>query len=295
MDSKASLIASFADDLRAKGKRPATIESYSRDALEFLNYLELIPIELDAVGAETLFAYQNYLAGFDKENSIRRKVIGTRQFFRFLSDRTGGQTESPLDHVPIPERHDQLPVQLSDENLRRLYQKLSQTSGIKAKRDLSILYLLGLEGIKATELIDLVWEDWLESRHPSSLRIRGYRSRTISLQAVSSQALSDYRRELVKLSKQTGKKFSRVFIAFKGRDAHTSLSQMTRHGLKFLLYELGELVGLTKLNTERLRHHAVEFQLSQGRSPEEIMAHLGLRRLGNIAKHQNQANRERQV
>jgi hypothetical protein len=60
---------------------------------------------------------------------------------------------------------------------------------------------------------------------------------------------------------------------------------MTRHGLKFILYELGDKAGLSKLNTEQLRHFAVTYLIGLGRTPEEIMAHLGLRRIGNIAKH----------
>jgi hypothetical protein len=60
---------------------------------------------------------------------------------------------------------------------------------------------------------------------------------------------------------------------------------MTRHGLKFIVYELGDKVGAKSLNTEQLRHFAVTHLISQGMAPDEIMAHLGLRRLGNIAKH----------
>ena len=60
---------------------------------------------------------------------------------------------------------------------------------------------------------------------------------------------------------------------------------MTRHGLKFILYEWGEKAGTKHLNTELLRHFAVTHLLREGRSPEEIMQHLGLRRMGNIAKH----------
>jgi hypothetical protein len=60
---------------------------------------------------------------------------------------------------------------------------------------------------------------------------------------------------------------------------------MTRHGLKFVMYELGEKIGISKLNSELLRHHAIRHQLASGKSPEDLMGHLGLRRLGNIARH----------
>jgi hypothetical protein len=82
-----------------------------------------------------------------------------------------------------------------------------------------------------------------------------------------------------------------MFCAFKGREAATPLATMTRHGLKFMLYEIGQSCGIAKLNTEQLRHHAVQFQLAQGKSMEEIMVHLGLRRPGNISKHLHKSSR----
>ena len=60
---------------------------------------------------------------------------------------------------------------------------------------------------------------------------------------------------------------------------------MTRHGLKFVMYELGDKIGVSALNSELLRHHAIRHQLALGKTPEELMGHLGLRRLGNIARH----------
>ncbi|MFW7377943.1 MAG: tyrosine-type recombinase/integrase [Oligoflexus sp.] len=287
MDLHAEILENFIKDLQAKGKKPATVESYHRDAKEFLAYIYDIGMSMEDVAPETMLAYQNHLAAFDKENSIRRKVIGARHFFRFISDHRG-QAESPLDHVPIPERLELLPLQLPRQFLQKLVQKLDKQGGLKSKRDLAILHLLALEGLKATELIDLLWVDWLPGKASGSLRIRGGRSRTIVLQPETNQTIKQYHAIVEGLKKRTRRDFPNVFIAFKGRDAGTILDHVTRHGLKFLLYELGELIGVDKLNTELLRHHAVQYHLAQGRSPEEIMNHFGLRRLGNIAKHQSQ-------
>jgi len=259
-----------------------------------LRYIDEFGLSIENVTPETLLAYQSYLAAFDKENSIRRKVIGTRQFFRFVGDHQG-TGDSPLDHAPIPERIEQLPLHLPDQFLTRLVRFLEKQTALKAKRDLAILYLLALEGVKATELIDLLWTDWLSGKESSSLRLRGYRSRTIILQSETSRSLTIYQSQIQALIKNTKRSFPQMFLAFKGRDASTILDQMTRHGLKFLLYELGEALGIGKLNTELLRHHAVQYQLGQGRSPEQIMTHFGLRRLGNIAKHQHQIHRSQSL
>ena len=52
-----------------------------------------------------------------------------------------------------------------------------------------------------------------------------------------------------------------------------------------MLYELGSQAQIKKLNSELLRHYAIHYHILLGRTPEEIMKHFGLKRLGNIAKH----------
>lgn len=277
-------ITAFADALRAKGKQPATIESYCRDARHFIDFLAKSRLPGDRVEPATLVAFQQHLTEIedDRENSIRRKIIGVRQFYRFLSEKKHiGST--PFDDVPIPERDDRLPDGLTDTQLERMRACLSGES-LKERRDAAILMLLGLEGLKATELIELRWDDILLGGGEASLRVRGPRARVMTLQPEAAKSLRAYREALAPL-KDLIAPDGHVFIAFKGKDAATVIPHLTRHGLKFMLYELGEKAGIATLNTELLRHFAVKFQLTLGRSPETIMQHMGLRRPGNIAKH----------
>jgi len=119
------------------------------------------------------------------------------------------------------------------------------------------------------------------------LRIPGLRSRTIRLTSQTTKFLTVYRQKAMQINDPwAGRNMSeKIFVAFKGRDAASVLPNMTRHGLKFLLYELGARVQIKHLNAELLRHFAVEYLLSTGYSLDQVMQHLGLRRAGNIAKH----------
>lgn len=298
----------FADSLRSRGKQPATVESYCRDAQRFLDYLQKNSVPPGQVEADTLLSYQEFLRGGEgeKDNSVRRTVIGIRQFYRFLSDSRQIRT-TPFDLVPIPARDERLPKSLSDEDIETLITvAMSGRPDIKAMRDAAIVSLLAHEGVKANELISLRWQDYLTASQAqdgaseviqaaatatagpiASIRIGGSRSRAILLSQETQSWLNAYRSHYEAVShpslRQDGEK--RMFIAFKGRDAASPLPEMTRHGLKFILYELGEKAGLKHLNTELLRHFAVSYLISAGRSPEEIMHHLGLRRMGNISKH----------
>ena len=49
---------------------------------------------------------------------------------------------------------------------------------------------------------------------------------------------------------------------------------------------------IKKLNTELLRHYAINFHLELGKSPEDVMEHFGLKQLGNIGKHARKMPKE---
>jgi integrase/recombinase XerD len=282
-------VARFGENLKSRGKQPATVESYCRDAQRFLDYLGRSKLPLNQVESTTLVGYQGYLREEceERDNSIRRTVIGIRQFFRYLNhERAIGA--SPFDHVPIPLRDETLPDALDEEDIETLLEVASSgRPDCKASRDAAMVSLLAREGLKANELISLTWKDLLKERETASLRIGGNRSRAVVLSTATAQLINAYRTHYDNIKHpailQSTQKH--MFISFKGREAASPLPEMTRHGLKFILYEIGDKAGISRLNTEQLRHFAVNYMIGLGRSPEEIMGHLGLRRIGNIAKH----------
>jgi integrase/recombinase XerD len=282
-------VSRFAENLKSRGKQPATVESYCRDAQRFLEYLTSNHLPPAGVEPETLVSYQDFLRHEceERDNSIRRSVIGVRQFFRFLTEAKFIQS-TPFDLVAIPSRDESLPRGLTDDDIDSLLAVAAAGyPDIKGTRDVALVSLLAFEGLKANELINLFWSDFLVTEGHGSLRIAGTKARSVRLSAESNAMLMRYRDAYHALSHPHLDRAptKQMFIAFKGRDAASPLPRMTRHGLKFILYELGEKSGLQHLNTEQLRHYAVTYLMALGRSPEEIMLHLGLRRLGNIAKH----------
>ena len=283
----------FAEILKERGKSPATIESYSRDASRFLTYLQANGTSVEQVEPRTLVAYQSYLSHEleEKINSIRRTVIGIRQFFRFLVD-TQNIDSTPFDLVAVPERDESLPASLGEDDVDALLLVAAAvTPTAKAERDLALITLLAFEGLKVGELIQLTWRDVIISERGGAsssvnLRITGPRSRSISLEAESTRRIIAWRDGTrASINQHATFKDRYVFTAFKGRGIVEGLTPMTRHGLKFILYDIGEKAGLKKLNAEQLRHFAVQKFVENGRPAEEIMQHLGLRRIGNVAKH----------
>lgn len=290
IDALSLASGAFAENLKSRGKQPSTVESYTRDAGNFLEFMQEKKLRIGELSPDVLVAYEHYLR-YDREgrtNSVRRALIGIRQYFRFLVDRKV-IIESPFDAVPLPARDEGLPEQLDDEDIAALVEAAAAGSPpIKAARDRAIVALLAFEGIKASELITLVWSDLIlddQSLTHGTLSIGGTRGRTIVLGAEACEALEAYRSLFRQLAARRPGSVSRMFISFKGRDSAIATATMTRHGLKFVMYELGEKIGVSGLNSELLRHHAIRYQLALGKSQEDLMAHLGLRRPGNIARH----------
>ncbi len=281
----------FADSLKLRGKLPATVESYCRDARGFMEYVLRHKLPVQQLSPEILGHYQDYLTERKETgNSIRRTVIGVRQFFRYLTE-SRQISSSPFDDVPIPERNDQLPLDLKKADIDKLIQLVrNDPDTFKASRDAAIVSLLAFEGVKATELIGLRWRDYMSGAAAgdgATLRINGTRGRTLTLSPETAAAMEIYRGRYRQVDHPAlvAVNEPRMFIAFKGRDAAVPIPHMTRHGLKFIIYELGKLANISALNSELLRHYAVSHQLALGHSAEQIMHHLGLRTAGNIAKH----------
>ena len=260
----------FASSLADRGKSCATISDYSRDARKFTQYLQQHRLELQHLDRQVLEQYCQHL--YDEHgnssNSVRRKVFGIRQFFDFLCAKKV-IAANPFQAFILP-RYINKP-----NNSYRNIDFENITAYLHTRRhhrQLAILYLLAYEGIKASELTALQWQDFVQERRGSILKISGPRQRVIQLQKETTAALLAYRHK-----RRTGAIFSGE------RGPHRD--ELTRHGLKFMLYQLAQKTSSAPISCEKLRNHAIAFQLAQKNSATAVMAHLGLRRIGIIKKH----------
>jgi len=271
--------------LKRQGKSASTVSSYVSDAQVFIHFLDANKILLKDISTETGGQFQKYLIEDcgEKQNSVRRTIIGVRQLFRYMA-MTGLIPDSPFDLFPIPERNETLRTKIELDKIEDLLDVAEkQTPQIKAFRDRAIVTLLAFEGVKATELVNMKWSDLVLSGDVGSLKIVGPRSRVIDLSVESLHSLRNYRTEFQKLDDHYSSK--NMFVAFKGRNSSVVLNSLTRHGLKFALYELGTAVKIEHLNSEDLRHCAIQYQLGIGKSMEQILNHLGLKRPGLVSQH----------
>jgi integrase/recombinase XerD len=281
-------VTEFRAFMTDQGRQKSTLESYSRDVHNFVDFLSETNTPTGDVGPQVLEEYKSWLmTRGSKPSSIRRAVIAIRVFFRWLE--TSGQLHgNPLEDLPVP-AHEQIAArEIPEEKISAMLAHAQLgPSLLKGARDKALLLLLSREGLKASELVALKWSHFLCTGESGRLSIAGERSRTIALEAETTEALKAFRK-IVQNDLRTKTSFgpnSPLFVSFKGADARSLIWGITRHGLKFAIYELGESANIKKLNAEQLRHLAMAHKISLGFTPEMVMNHLGLRRIGNIGKH----------
>nr|ADI87838.1 hypothetical protein AKSOIL_0330 [uncultured bacterium Ak20-3] len=296
MVASSELVLSFGQFLKKIGKKDATVQSYCRDLRQFFNFLNENKASLSSVNHQTLLHYRTAMQARNdggKSNSFRRAVIAIRQFYRMLPQFSGLPLDA-LDSIPIPNREEIAPRKLKLEDVERLLQGSSNSVSLKEARDRAIVSLFCFEGIKVSELIQLEWKHFLSPQSTASLLIPGERKRVISLNSRTHMNLNAYQKAVQDNQASLPKNY-KMFLGFKGRDFPIISSKVSRHGLKFMLYELGESCGVSGLNTEILRHYAIQHHLDSGANPEDIMKHFGLRRIGNISKHRVKKQYESRV
>lgn len=295
MQLKKDHVNEFKFSLERKGMLLATVECYVRDVSAFMHWLSKSRGHFGFEGVIDVEAYLKFLAENQKDstNSIRRKLISLKQFFRFVFNNIVG-TSSMIDEIPIPARDESLPDTLDHTQIELLVNATSETnSKFKSLRDKALLSLLAFEGLKANEIINLKWSDFLKaSTKSATLKVTGSKPRLITLHPDVANNLVTYKEHMADSFKDILKKNISMFNGIKGRSGMPAESPISRHGIKFMLYELGESIEVKKLNTELLRHYAINFHLENGKSPEEVMDHFGLKQLGNIGKHARKIARE---
>ena len=192
-----SLIESFSRHLKSQGRSQATIESYSRDARQFVDFINNSGQIDELYDPQTLVNFQNHLTEVKEAsaNTLRRLTISVRQFFRFISNEED-ISHSPFDFVAIPEREEGIPEESELIRISQLIEKaVASNDSVITARNAAIVCLLGLEGLKTSELIEIKWGQFFDHREGlSTLQMEGNRKRVIELDANTTTALRNYRK-----------------------------------------------------------------------------------------------------
>ena len=257
----------FINHLRVeRGLAENTIQSYSRDLIRFLRFLEerrISPLHV------TQGDIMDYMSGLEGDLSIRsaaRNLSALKMFFRFLvSD--GRIESSPARLLNTPKLPSRLPSVLSRHEVELL---LSQPdiSNQLGQRDRAMLELLYATGLRVSELVGLRMVNLnMEAGYVRTIG-KGSKERMVPIGAKAQEALKDYLSDgrIGLLKKRTS---SYLFLNSRGR-------HLTRQGFWKISRGYGTKAGIQKRITPHgLRHSFASHLLECGADLRSVQVMLG--------------------
>ena len=244
-----------------------TVQSYRRDLMQMITYLEEKEIREAAKGTKT--SLHGYILHMEEQGkaatTISRMMAAIKAFFNYECMQARIR-RNPAESLHAPKVEKKAPVILSVDQVSAL---LAQPSGQTPKeiRDKAMLALLYATGIRVSELIGIQMEDI--NMNIGFLVCRdGERERTIPFGRSAKAALEEYlehaRNELLR-----GKGSDYFFVNCTG-------GAMSRQGFWKIIKYYGEKAGIEEdITPHTLRHSFAAHLIARGADMRAVQTILG--------------------
>jgi site-specific recombinase XerD len=263
-------IADLLDDwrvhLRARNRRPLTIQSYLETARSFAAYLAArgMPTQPASIAREHVEAY---LADATDRGlsaaTVARFYRNLQQLFRWLVD-DGEIQRSPMTNMRPPSIPEQPVPLIGIEQLRALINTCKGDT-FTNRRDLALIRLLLDTGMRAGECVGLTVEDIDREQAVAFVMGKGGRGRACVYGARTADALRRYMRAR---TKQPGAALYRqLWLGKKG--------PLTVSGLAQMLERRCEDAGIPKIHPHQFRHEFAHRWLAAGGQENDLMRLAG--------------------
>ena len=257
----------FSDYLtNQKANSANTRESYLRDTMYFLEYLNQVNVDPLDAEEQDIQGYVDHLHQLKRSpTTISRNLASVRCFFKFLIFR-GDLDHNPAKGIKLEKAEKKLPQVLSGEEIELLLSQHDITEP-KGCRDKAMLELLYATGIRASELINLNIKD--VNLRSGVLYCRGTKGvRSIPIYPSAVVAVSDYiyRMRGLITSPESG---NALFVNLNG-------GRLTRQGFWKIVKGYATEAGITKeITPHTLRHSFAMHLLENGASVKDIQTMMG--------------------
>ena len=279
MSELARQIERFEQELARSGASPHTVEAYSGDLRQFLDFLSPPGAAPPEPAAIDLLVLREWLAWLYRQRldvmSIRRKLAAVRSFFRHMT-REGVIPVNTARLVRTPKAAKRLPQVPSAEQVNTLLDGVAsgKVERPHPARDRAIFELLYGCGMRVSELVGLNLEDLDRSEGWVRLRGKGRKERQVPLPRQAADALERYLGE-----RPVARDERAVILNHRGK-------RITPQGLrKIIKLYLTCLASDPSLHPHSFRHAYATHLLSAGADLRAIQELLGHARLSTTQKY----------
>src|ERR1044071_729056 len=256
----------FLAAVAVRGLSGATMRAYGFDLVVLYRWLDRSRHSLASLSGDKLLQYADAqrLAGA-QPTTINRRLTTARLLYRFSTGREvdagrGAMAPAPyyrgrgkdrnLGLHALPRRRQ---LKLRVKAPRRIVEPLSGTEvrqflrTLRRYRDLAIVHLMLLCGLRSAEVLQLQLGDVLAEDAQLRIRGKGNRERVLPLPQVVARSLADY----VRWERPTGSASPQLFVILQGpRRGHP----MTLAGLRSLFRHRRRDHAIARANPHRFRH-----------------------------------------
>ena len=261
------LVDQFINHLRVeRGLADNTIQSYSRDLIRFLRFLEERKRSPLQVTQDDIIAYMGRLKKGLSARSCARNLSAVKTFFRFLvSD--GKIQSSPARLLGAPKLPQRLPGVLSRDEVDLLLSH-PDVSHHLGQRDKAMLELLYATGLRVSELVGLKMSNInLEAGYVRMVG-KGSKERMVPMGTKALEILRAYLSQgRVRLLKYRNSSY--LFLNSRGEP-------ISRQGFWKVIKKHGRMAGIKKeINPHKLRHSFASHLLEGGADLRSVQVMLG--------------------
>jgi len=264
MDKQVTFFLEFIRD--EKKLSDNTFQSYQRDLVQYMQYLDNNRLNFYKVRDEHIKEYLKYLEDLNKKPStISRNLASIRAFYQFLKRNRKIKNDPTVD-VQAPKIDKKVPSILTSKEVELLLEQPKNVD-LKGIRDKAMLEFAYATGMRVTEIISLNIEDVnLEDGYVKCTT--SDKERSIPLGSMALKALREYvegaRNVMIKDEENTA-----LFVNVNGR-------RLTRQGFWKIVKYYKEQAHISKEITPHvLRHSFATHLLQNGAELKAIQTMLG--------------------
>jgi integrase/recombinase XerD len=255
----------YLEAIRARGLSPRTVRAYAFDLLAIYRWLQMTELRLDTLVSGNLVDFiRHQQKSGAAPSSINHRLTTLQLLFRFATGRELGRGPGvvhPAPHYKGPPRdhalglhrlHHRTP-KVRVKTPRLLIEPLNPEQvraflrTLKRYRDVAIVHLMLLCGLRSREVIELEMGDITSSDGRLRVRGKGQRDRALPLPQILARALRDY----LRFERPTRSDERRLFLVLQGPRRG---QPMTAEGLRNLFRHRRRRPSLAIANAHRFRH-----------------------------------------
>ena len=244
-----------------------TVESYKRDLLKLVKYLQELGITSYSETTESVCSswIGNLFAANNNPKSIQRHLSSAKGFFKFLLKNQIIES-SPFDLISGPKAAKHLPDVLSPEDVEVLM-NFKPSNNLEI-RDLAIIELMYSSGLRVSETSAVNLNDFEEDMQFLRVLGKGSKTRLVPIGRFAKQAIQNWLIERQKIHIIS----DALFVNLKG-------GRITTRSIQLRLKRLALKQGLPPVYPHMLRHSFATHMLESGgdlRTIQELLGHSSL-------------------